>query len=106
MDDRDVLVAMTFSPYRAEIVEAVRLAVERTVPVIAITDSHGAPIVPSARQAFVVPNESPLPVSAQVAATARRETRNAIVGAESPGDVATSISTFHSNRRSAGIYHG
>ncbi len=40
MDDRDVLVAMTFSPYRTEIVEAVRLATERSVPVFAITDSH------------------------------------------------------------------
>lgn len=105
MDDRDVLVAMTFSPYRAEIVEAVRLAVERTVPVIAITDSHGSPIVPSARHVFVVPNESPLPFSSNVAATALLETLIAFVVAESPGDVATSISTFHSNRRSAGIYH-
>jgi DNA-binding MurR/RpiR family transcriptional regulator len=97
---------MTFSPYRAEIVEAVRLAVERTVPVIAITDSPGTPIVPSARPAFGGANESPQPGGSHVAATALLETLIAFVVAESPGDVATSISTFHSNRRSAGIYHG
>lgn len=104
MDDRDVLMAMTFSPYRAEVVEAVKLAVERSVPVIAITDSHASPIVPSARHAFVVPNDSPLPFSSNVAATALLETLIAFVVAESPDDVATSISAFHATRRSAGIY--
>jgi DNA-binding MurR/RpiR family transcriptional regulator len=105
MDDRDVLVAMTFSPYRTEIVEAVRLATERSVPVIAITDSHASPIVPSATHAFVVPNDSPLPFSSNVAASALLETLIAFVVAESPDDVATSIAAFHTNRRNAAIYH-
>ena len=105
MDERDVLVAMTFSPYRAEIVEAVRLAVERSVPVIAITDSLASPIVPRTTHAFVVPNDSPLPFSSNVAATALLETLIAFVVAESPDDVATSIDAFHANRRAAAIYH-
>lgn len=104
MDDRDVLVAMTFSPYRAEIVEAVRLAIERSVPVIAVTDSHASPIVPNATHAFVVPSDSPLPFSSNVAATALLETLIAFVVAESPDDVAASIAAFHTNRRAAGIY--
>jgi len=105
MDERDVLVAMTFSPYRAEIVEAVRLAGRRQVPVIAVTDSHRSPLVPLATHAFVVPNDSPLPFSSNVAATALLETLLAFVVAESPDDVATAIDTFHGTRRSAGIYH-
>ncbi len=105
MTPDDVLVAMTFSPYRAEIVEAVKLAERRGVPVIAVTDSHGSPLVPLAAHAFVVPNDSPLPFSSNVAATALLETLLAFVVAESPDDVAATIDAFHNNRRSAGIYH-
>ena len=104
MDDRDVLIAMTFSPYRAEVVEAVRVAGERGVPVIAVTDSLASPIVPAATHAFVVPNDSPLPFSSNVASTALLETLLAFVVAESPDDVATAIETFHDNRRHAAIY--
>jgi DNA-binding MurR/RpiR family transcriptional regulator len=105
MDERDVLVAMTFSPYRSEIVDAVRLASERSVPVIAVTDSLASPIVPTATHAFIVPNDSPLPFSSNIAATALLETMIAFVVAASPDDVATSIAAFHSNRRTAHIYH-
>ncbi len=105
MDERDVLMAMTFSPYRSEIVDAVRLAGERAVPVIAVTDSHASPIVPVATHAFVVPNDSPLPFSSNIAATALLETLLAFVVGESPEDVATAIDAFHANRRAAGIYH-
>lgn len=104
MDDRDVLVAMTFRPYRAEIVDAVALAAARSVPVIAITDSHGSPLVPRAVHAFIVPNDSPLPFSSNVAATALLETLLAFVVAESPDDVAAAIEAFHATRRSAAIY--
>ncbi len=104
MDDRDVLIAMTFSPYRVEIVEAVKLATRRSVPVVAITDSHGSPLIPLATHAFVVPNDSPLPFSSNVAATALLETLLAFVVAESTIDVAVAIDDFHANRRSAGIY--
>ena len=105
MTSDDVLVAMTFSPYRTEIVEAVKLAERRGVPIIAVTDSHGSPLVPVATHTFVVPNDSPLPFSSNIAATALLETLLAFVVAESPDDVATAIDTFHSNRRAAGIYH-
>jgi DNA-binding MurR/RpiR family transcriptional regulator len=105
MDSSDVLLAMTFSPYRAEIVEAVRLAADRSVPIIAVTDSHASPLVPLANHAFVVPNDSPLPFSSNIAATALLETLLAFIVGESGDDVATSIAAFHANRRAAGIYH-
>lgn len=105
MTPDDVLVAMTFSPYRVEIVEAARLAYQRGVPIIAVTDSHGSPLVPVAGHVFVIPNNSPLPFSSNVAATALLETLLAFVVAESPDDVAATIDSFHGNRRAAGIYH-
>ncbi len=104
LDQRDVLVAMTFSPYRAEIVDAVRLASDRSVPVIAITDSRASPLARLATHTFVVTNDSPLPFSSNIAVTALLETLLAFVVAESPDDVAESIGAFHDNRRRAGVY--
>ena len=100
----DVLVAMTFSPFRSEIVEAVRLADRRGVPVIAISDSWAAPIAAPAAHAFIVPDDSPLPFSSCIAAVALLEALLAFVVADSPADVVGSIDAFHAHRRSAGIY--
>lgn len=103
-EDGDVLLAMTFSPYRIEIVKAVEMAHTRGVPVIAISDSLASPIVRDATHAFVVPNDSPLPFSSNVASTALLETLLAFVVADAEVDVVTAIDTFHANRRAAGIY--
>ena len=104
MGTDDVLVAMTFSPCRAEIDEAVRMAVERDVPVISISDSWAAPIMASATKAFVVQSDSPLPFSSNVAAVALLEVLLAFMMADSPDDVVGAIDSFHANRRSAGVY--
>ena len=100
----DVLLAMTFSPCRMEIVEAVRLAVTREVPVISISDSWAAPIMAMATKAFVVQNDSPLPFSSSIAAVALLEVLLAFMMADSPSDVVGAIDSFHANRRTAGIY--
>lgn len=104
MEADDVLIAMTFHPYRSEIVEAVRLAVDRRVPVIAVTDSLASPLARLATHTFVVPNDSPLPFSSSVAASALLETLLAFVIAEAPDDAAASIDAFHAHRRAVGIY--
>ncbi len=104
MTGDDVLVAMTFSPYRVEIVDAVVLAADRGVPVVAVTDSWAAPITSPATHAFVVPNDSPLPFSSNIAAVALLEALLAFMVADAPADVVEAIHTFHANRRAAGIY--
>ncbi|MDE0066650.1 MAG: MurR/RpiR family transcriptional regulator [Acidimicrobiaceae bacterium] len=100
----DVLLAMTFSPCRVEIVEAVRMAVARGVPVISISDSWAAPIMAMATKAFVVQSDSPLPFSSSIAAVALLEVLLAFMMADSPADVVGAIDSFHANRRTAGIY--
>ncbi len=104
MRPSDVLVAMTFSPYRTEIIEAVNLAAEQRVPVVTITDSWASPIVAPSSYAFVVPNESPLPFSSNVATVALLEVLLSFMVADSDDDVASTIDAFHANRRAAGIY--
>ena len=51
----DVLVAMTFKPFRREVVEAVEAARAQKMQIIAITDSPAAPILPGAAHRFIVP---------------------------------------------------
>ena len=104
MEPQDVLLAMTFRPCRTEIVEAVRLAVERGVAVISISDSWSAPIMPSATHRFVVQSDSPLPFSSDIAAVALLEVLLAFMMADAPTDVVAAIDAFHANRRAAGIY--
>ncbi len=104
MTPDDVLVALTFSPYRVEIVEAVNMAVDLGVPVVAVSDSRTSPIVLRSTYGFSVPTESPFPFSSSVAATALLETLLAFAVADSATDVAAAIDEFHRNRSRAGIY--
>ncbi len=100
----DVLVAMTFSPYRSEIVEATQLAIAQDVTVIAISDSRTSPICITADHAFAVPTGTPQYYSSIVAAAALLETLLAFMAADTTIDAAQAIDAFHQRRRSAGIY--
>jgi DNA-binding MurR/RpiR family transcriptional regulator len=100
----DVLVSMTFSPYRVEIVEATRMAADRGVTVVAVTDNRSSPIARLADHAFVVPTETPQYFSSVIGAVALLETLLAFMAAETPADAATAIEEFHDRRRAAGVY--
>ena len=104
MNAGDVLVAMTFSPYRSEIVEAVRLAAARDVTIIAMSDSLTAPIAGPAAHVFAVPTDTPQFFSSVIAAGALLETMLAFMAADTSVDAANAIETFHDRRRTAGIY--
>ena len=101
---RDVLVAMTSKPYRTEIVEAVELAREAGLTVIAISDSPASPIVLNADHAFVVGTETPQFFPSSVAIIALLETLMAFVVAGSPAAVIDEIDAFHARRHKLGLY--
>ncbi|CAN5798115.1 MurR/RpiR family transcriptional regulator [soil metagenome] len=100
----DVLLSMTFSPYRVEIVDATREAADRGVVVVAITDSRTAPIALMASHTFIVPTETPQYFSSAIGAVALLETLLAFMAADTPSDAATAIEEFHQRRREAGVY--
>lgn len=52
----DVLLAISFRPYANETDETVRIAYQRGVPIIVITDSKLSPLVPLATVAFTLPD--------------------------------------------------
>ena len=103
-DSRDVLIAMTFHPYRREVVEAVTAARAQGVKVIAVSDSLASPIMADAQSRFLVPTETPQFFTSTVALTAFFEVLIAFVIAEAGEEVVASIEAFHSRRHALGIY--
>lgn len=101
---RDVLVAMTFKPYRSEVVEAVAVAKEQGATVIGISDSPASPILAGNKHGFVVQSDTPQFFPSTVATAALLETLMAFVIADQSPDVIANIERFHERRQSLGIY--
>ncbi len=101
---QDVLMAMTFKPYRTEVVEAVEIAREQGVTIIGISDSPASPILLASDQAFVVRSDTPQFFPSTVATMAFLETLMAFVIADASPDVIANIERFHTRRHALGIY--
>ena len=105
-DKDDVLIAITFKPYRQEVVSAVNQARNQGVKIIGISDSPASPIVLGADHGFVVATETPQFYTSIVATMALLETLMSFVIAEAGEDVASEIERFHERRHRLGIYIG
>jgi DNA-binding MurR/RpiR family transcriptional regulator len=101
---RDVLLAMTFSPYRREVVDAVHLAKRRGASVVAISDSRSAPIAIAADHVFVVPTTTPQFFTSSAAVMVLLETLIAFMVADAKRNVVANIEAFHRERDEAGVY--
>ena len=102
--DGDVLIAMTFKPYRTEVVDAVEIARRQGVAIIGISDSPASPIVAGSEHGFVVQSETPQFFPSTVATVALLETLMAFVIADAKPKVIASIERFHERRHELGIY--
>ena len=100
----DVLIAMTFKPYRSDVLEAVEIAREQGVTVIGISDSPASPLVAGVEHGFVIHTESPQFFTSTIAAVALLETLMAFVVADASEDVIENIGQFHDRRVALGIY--
>lgn len=103
-DNRDILIAMTFRPYRREIVDAVAVARAQGIRVIAISDSLASPIMADAQIRFVVPTDTPQFFISTIALTAFFEVLIGFIIAKAGEDVIASIESYHRQRQALGIY--
>lgn len=101
---QDVLLTMTFSPYRTEVVEITRLAKQRNACLVSITDSRASPIALNADHVFVAPTETPQMFTSMVAVTAFLETLLAFMIADADEQVVANIQEFHRLRSETGVY--
>ena len=100
----DVLISMTFAPYRVEIVEATRLAAARGATIVSVTDSRTAPTALLADHTFVVATDTPQFFSSVVGVVALLEALLSFMVADSRSDATGAIAEFHEHRRAAGVY--
>lgn len=103
-DNRDVLIAMTCRPYRAEVVQTVRLAREQGMTVVALSDSPASPIIRAAHHGFVVAADTPQFFPSSVSTIAVLETLLSFVIAVASDEIVTRVETFHRRRHQLGIY--
>ena len=104
-DGRDVLIAMTCKPYRAEVVEAVAIAKEQGMTIVALSDSPASPINLSADHGFVVSVETPQFFPSTVSLVALLETLLSFVIAVASDEIPQRVETFHKRRHQLGLYH-
>lgn len=100
----DVLVTMTFRPYRAEVVELTRHAHEQGARIIAISDSRSAPIMRHADRGFVTPLDTPKFFPSLVAVSALLETLLAFVVADAEDQFVAELERLHRARQATGVY--
>lgn len=103
-DQRDVLIAITCSPYRREVVEAVRIAREQGVKVIGVSDSAGSPIIVGSDYGFVVSVDTPQFFPSSVGTIALMEALLSFVVASSHTRVVKRVERFHERRHELGLY--
>ena len=103
-DGRDVLIAMTCRPYRAEVVEAVRIAQEQGLTIVGLSDSPASPIIRAAHHGFVVAADTPQFFPSSVSTLAVMETLLSFVIAVASDEIVERVETFHRRRHQLGIY--
>ncbi len=104
IDERDVLFAMTFRPYRSDVVAAVEHARTQGATIVAISDSRTSPIALKADHAFVAPTTTPHFFPSLSAGFVLIETLLAFLVAEGGPDAVENIKRFHKTRYGMGVY--
>ncbi|MEM6939792.1 MAG: MurR/RpiR family transcriptional regulator [Pseudomonadota bacterium] len=104
-DKRDVLIAITCKPYRAEVVEAVSIAKEQGMTVVGISDSPASPILREADHGFTVCVETPQFFPSSVSIIALLEALLSFVVAVASDEIPERVATFHKRRHQLGLYY-
>lgn len=101
---KDALVALTFQPYRAETLQAVRRARETGAAIVGVTDSVTSPLARLSDHLLVAPTHTPQFFESHAAVTALLEGLIAVLVARAGDAAAARIEAFHQGRQAAGLY--
>ena len=102
--ESDLLMAMTFQPYRAETMAAVRLAKRRGARLVGVTDSATSPLAPEVDELLICPTHTPQFFESHAAVMALLDSLIALLVARSGEEVQARIEAFHAERLASGIY--
>jgi DNA-binding MurR/RpiR family transcriptional regulator len=101
---RDLVIALTFQPYRSETMAAVRLARRNGAAVVGITDSLTSPLAREADEVIICPTSTPQFFQSHAAVTGLLEALVALLVARAGEAAQARIESFHLERLKAGIY--
>ena len=104
-DHKDILIALTCKPYRTEVVEAVKIAREQGIVIVALSDSPASPIIRMADHGFVVAVETPQFFPSSASIIALLETLLSFVIAVASDEIPQRVGTFHKRRHQLGLYY-
>jgi DNA-binding MurR/RpiR family transcriptional regulator len=104
IDEADVLFAMTFQPYRTDMLEVVRFANEKGANTIGLSDSPASPLCREASLSLHVPTHTPQFFHSNAAPMALLETLCALMVAEGGEGAVSRIERFNEARWESGIY--
>ena len=102
---QDILIAVTCKPYRSEVVEAVSIAKEQGITIVALSDSPASPIIRVADHGFVVSVETPQFFPSSVSIIALLETLLSFVIAVASDEIPARVEKFHKRRHQLGLYY-
>jgi len=100
----DLLIAMTFQPYRSETLRAVRHARTRRATIVGVTDGRLSPLLPLADQCLICPTSTPQFFQSHAAAVGMLETLTALIVSKAPKAARERIHRLHEGRLEAGSY--
>ncbi|MEM0987879.1 MAG: MurR/RpiR family transcriptional regulator [Pseudomonadota bacterium] len=100
----DLLIAMTFQPYRSETLAGAQQALDQGAEVLGITDSPASPLTRLATQTLSGPTHTPQFFVSNVAITALLEGLTATCVARAGETARARIEEFHARRQTRGIY--
>ncbi len=100
----DMLIALTFQPYRGEIVQAAEQAMKRGARVLGVTDSQTSPLIKAVDMALIAPTHTPQFFQSGSAVMALLETLIAVLVARAGEEATERIAAFHQQRWDAGVY--
>ena len=103
-NDKDMLIAITCRPYRAEVVAAVEQAKSQGLTIVAISDSPASPIIRLADHGFVIGAESPQFFPSSVAIVAFLETLLSFIISVASDEIVDRVDRFHARRHDLGLY--
>ena len=100
----DILFAMTFQPYRTEVLEVLQFASRRGAKTIGLSDSKASPVFREADLGLYAPTHTPQFFHSNAATTALLETLCALMASAGGEAVLAEIEAFNELRWQSGVY--
>ena len=104
IDKNDVLFAMTFQPYRSDMLEIIQFANKSGAQTIGLSDSPASPLCREAALGMYALTHTPQFFHSNAAPTALLETLCALIAAEGGEEVVARIERFNETRWDSGVY--